>query len=161
MGWENNKAENKPSNIIHVKSKLGQECRRFGLQYTAESFRFENFKALVRQLHGLSNTPFRIMIVDYCRLITITILDRPSKISERVLRIIVERKRDLENKKLCNLRLDSFCGLKADTPQLLAVSSPHDFHHLSAIIDVDILPKTHRRVLLHKHENDRPLGFAI
>ncbi|TMW39649.1 hypothetical protein DOY81_015271, partial [Sarcophaga bullata] len=90
MGWENNKAENKPSNVIHVKSKLGQECRRFWF-----SFRFENFKALVRQLHGLSNTPFRISYIDPSDSGLLPInndynFGQAVKISERVLRIIVE-----------------------------------------------------------------------
>lgn len=29
------------------------------------------------------------------------------------------------------------------------------------MIDVDLLPETHRRVRLHKHGSDRPLGFYI
>ena len=32
---------------------------------------------------------------------------------------------------------------------------------MSAIIDVDIVPETHRRVKLHKHGSDKPLGFYI
>lgn len=32
---------------------------------------------------------------------------------------------------------------------------------MSAIIDVDIVPETHRRVRLLKHGSDKPLGFYI
>ena len=32
---------------------------------------------------------------------------------------------------------------------------------MSAIIDVDILPETLRRVRIHKHKSDKPLGFYI
>lgn len=32
---------------------------------------------------------------------------------------------------------------------------------MSAIIDVDVVPDTHRRVRLCKHGSDRPLGFYI
>ena len=129
--------------------------------------RFENFKALVRQLHGLLNTPFRICYIDPRDNGLLPInndynFEQALKTSERVLRIIVERKRDVKNwKQLKNLNLDSMCGLKAGKPQPLAISSPRDCHQVSAIIDVDIVPPTHRRLLLHKHDSDRPLGFAI
>ncbi|XP_075433235.1 partitioning defective 6 homolog alpha isoform X2 [Ascaphus truei] len=45
-------------------------------------------------------------------------------------------------------------------PQLL-IGMPQDFRQISSIIDVDILPETHRRVRLHKHGSDKPLGFYI
>ncbi|NXA41658.1 PAR6G protein, partial [Eudromia elegans] len=38
---------------------------------------------------------------------------------------------------------------------------PQDFRQISSIIDVDILPESHRRVRLHKHGSDKPLGFYI
>ncbi|NXG42317.1 PAR6G protein, partial [Psilopogon haemacephalus] len=38
---------------------------------------------------------------------------------------------------------------------------PQDFRQISSIIDVDILPESHRRVRLHKQGSDRPLGFYI
>ncbi|KAI6241429.1 hypothetical protein M3Y99_00371000 [Aphelenchoides fujianensis] len=41
------------------------------------------------------------------------------------------------------------------------ISNPEDFRQVSAIIDVDIVPETHRRVRLCKHGSDRPLGFYI
>ncbi|KAJ1081845.1 hypothetical protein NDU88_002018 [Pleurodeles waltl] len=43
----------------------------------------------------------------------------------------------------------------------LQISMPQDFRQISSIIDVDILPETHRRVRLHKHGSDKPLGFYI
>ncbi|NXO03307.1 PAR6B protein, partial [Rhinopomastus cyanomelas] len=45
-------------------------------------------------------------------------------------------------------------------PHLL-IGLPQDFRQISSIIDVDILPETHRRVRLHKHGSDKPLGFYI
>ena len=42
-----------------------------------------------------------------------------------------------------------------------AIGLPQDFRRVSAIIDVDIVPETHRRVKLHKHGSDKPLGFYI
>jgi len=41
------------------------------------------------------------------------------------------------------------------------ISMPQDFRQVSAIIDVDRVPETHRRVRLCKHGSDRPLGFYI
>lgn len=43
----------------------------------------------------------------------------------------------------------------------LAISNPHDFRQVSAIIDVDIVPETCRRVRLLKHGSEKPLGFYI
>lgn len=42
------------------------------------------------------------------------------------------------------------------------ISNPENFRQVSAILDVHIVPETHRRVRLCKHsESDRPLGFYI
>lgn len=41
------------------------------------------------------------------------------------------------------------------------ISMPEDFRRVSAIIDVDIVPETHRRVKLMKNGSDKPLGFYI
>jgi partitioning defective protein 6 len=41
------------------------------------------------------------------------------------------------------------------------ISYPEDFRPVSAIIDVDIVPETYRRVRLHKHKSSKPLGFYI
>ena len=43
----------------------------------------------------------------------------------------------------------------------LQISVPQDFRRVSAIIDVDILPESIRRVRLCKHNSDKPLGFYI
>ncbi|KAL2094115.1 hypothetical protein ACEWY4_011427 [Coilia grayii] len=45
--------------------------------------------------------------------------------------------------------------------QQLIIGLPQDFRQISSIIDVDILPETHRRVRLHKHGTNKPLGFYI
>ena len=43
----------------------------------------------------------------------------------------------------------------------LHIGLPHDFRPVSSIIDVDILPETHRRVRLYRHGCQKPLGFYI
>ena len=49
---------------------------------------------------------------------------------------------------------------EAPVPRL-QISGPEDFRRVSAIIDVDIIPETHRRVKLIKTGSDKPLGFYI
>ncbi|XP_016122130.1 partitioning defective 6 homolog gamma-like, partial [Sinocyclocheilus grahami] len=41
------------------------------------------------------------------------------------------------------------------------IGMPQDFRPVSSIIDVDILPESHRRVRLYRHGSDKPLGFYI
>uniref|UniRef100_A0A3Q2DII0 Par-6 family cell polarity regulator alpha n=1 Tax=Cyprinodon variegatus TaxID=28743 RepID=A0A3Q2DII0_CYPVA len=43
----------------------------------------------------------------------------------------------------------------------IMIGPPQDFRQISSIIDVDILPETHRRVRLHKNGSNKPLGFYI
>lgn len=43
----------------------------------------------------------------------------------------------------------------------IQISGPQDFRRVSAIVDVDIIPETQRRVKLLKHNTDKPLGFYI
>lgn len=43
----------------------------------------------------------------------------------------------------------------------IVISLPQDFRPVSSIIDVDILPETHRRVRLYKYGTEKPLGFYI
>lgn len=43
----------------------------------------------------------------------------------------------------------------------IVISMPQDFRPVSSIIDVDILPETHRRVRLYKYGTEKPLGFYI
>lgn len=57
-----------------------------------------------------------------------------------------------------------FKGMLGQTPgkhKGPPISMPIDFRQVSQIIDVDIVPETHRRVRLLKHGSDKPLGFYI
>lgn len=66
----------------------------------------------------------------------------------------------LEGYKSRNL-LSTILGGTPGRGRNLAISNPQNFRQVSAIIDVDILPETCRRVRLLKHGSDRPLGFYI
>ena len=57
--------------------------------------------------------------------------------------------------------MDSVLGGGDKAKTAIAISQPSEFRQVSAIIDVDIVPETCRRVRLLKHGSDRPLGFYI
>ena len=44
---------------------------------------------------------------------------------------------------------------------VIPIGMPTEFRQVSAIIDVDVVPDTCRRVRLLKHGSDKPLGFYI
>lgn len=112
---------------------------------------------------------------------------RALKTARPLLRVIVQRKgksgavlcplRALKNVLLPADDLNEYSGFGTMKPRNLigsilmghtpvktkapSISIPHDFRQVSAIIDVDIVPETHRRVRLLKHGSDKPLGFYI
>ncbi len=43
----------------------------------------------------------------------------------------------------------------------IQIGMPEDFRRVSAIIDIDVIPESHRRVKLMKNYSDKPLGFYI
>ena len=57
--------------------------------------------------------------------------------------------------------MDSVLGGGDKAKTAIAISQPSEFRQVSAIIDVDVVPETCRRVRLLKHGSDRPLGFYI
>lgn len=57
--------------------------------------------------------------------------------------------------------ISSILGQTPAKSKTLAISNPQDFRQVSAIIDVDQVPETCRRVKLLKHGSDKPLGFYI
>lgn len=62
---------------------------------------------------------------------------------------------------LTGLRASSSSISSSKSKAALMIGRPHNFRQISSIIDVDILPETHRRVQLHKHGSNKPLGFYI
>lgn len=57
--------------------------------------------------------------------------------------------------------ISSILGQTPAKSKPLAISNPQDFRQVSAIIDVDVVPETCRRVKLLKYGSDKPLGFYI
>lgn len=160
--------------VVEVKSKFDAEFRRFSLErdHTA---RFEEFRSLLERLHRLKDTAFLVSYLDPNDQDLLPInndenLRRALVNAKPLLRVIIQRKGDsLEELngygtvKPRNLISSILLG---GTPgggraKTLAISNPHDFRQVSAIIDVDIVPETCRRVRLLKHGSDKPLGFYI
>ncbi|SPP78697.1 partitioning defective protein 6 [Drosophila guanche] len=160
------------TNLIEVKSKFDAEFRRWSFKRNETEQSFDKFAALIEQLHKLANIQFLILYIDPRDndLLPINNDDnfgRALKTARPLLRVIVQRKDDLNEysgfgtmkpRNLIGSILLGHTPVKTKAP---SISKPHDFRQVSAIIDVDIVPETHRRVRLLKHGSDKPLGFYI
>ncbi|CAH0551095.1 unnamed protein product [Brassicogethes aeneus] len=157
---------------VEVKSKLDAEFRRFCLEKDSNS-KFDEFRSLIERLHHLKDIAFLVSYIDPSDqdLLPINNDDNLRKAlvnAKPLLRVIVQRKGDsLEElngygtMKHRNLISTILGGGTPGRVKPLAISNPHDFRQVSAIIDVDIVPETCRRVRLLKHGSDKPLGFYI
>jgi len=168
---------------VEVKSKFDAEFRRFSLDGSAHRT-FEEFRALVGRLHGLdasgpgASDDFRISYVDPKDndLLPINNTDnyqRALKSARPPLRLVIQRKGEVADSTVyfgksfaavgrTTTLMDSVLGGGGDKAKTaIAISQPSEFRQVSAIIDVDVVPETCRRVRLLKHGSDRPLGFYI
>ncbi|XP_029328098.1 partitioning defective 6 homolog gamma isoform X2 [Mus caroli] len=156
---------------VEVKSKFGAEFRRFSLDRHKPG-KFEDFYQLVVHTHHISNTEVTIGYADvHGDLLPINNDDNFCKAvssANPLLRVFIQKREEADHysfgagtlsrkkKVLVTLRDE---GLRR-RPHL-NISMPHDFRPVSSIIDVDILPETHRRVRLYRHGCEKPLGFYI
>ena len=160
------------SNQVEVKSKFDAEFRRFSITKD-EASRYEDFKNLVENLHRLSDVPFLISYTDPRDGDLLPInnddnLGRALMNARPLLRVIIQRKgesiEELNGYGTFRPRnlISSILGTPGKSSKTyLPISNPHDFRQVSAIIDVDLVPETCRRVKLIKYGSDRPLGFYI
>ncbi|XP_069894891.1 partitioning defective 6 homolog gamma [Dipodomys merriami] len=156
---------------VEVKSKFGAEFRRFSLDRHKPG-KFEDFYQLVVHTHHISNTEVTLGYADvHGDLLPINNDDNFCKAvssANPLLRVFIQKREEadhysfgagtLSRKKrvLVTLRDE---GLRRRAH--LDIGMPHDFRPVSSIIDVDILPETHRRVRLYRHGCEKPLGFYI
>uniref|UniRef100_A0A667WGU6 Par-6 family cell polarity regulator alpha n=1 Tax=Myripristis murdjan TaxID=586833 RepID=A0A667WGU6_9TELE len=128
------------------------EYRRFALKRNGPGG-FQEFYHLLQTIHRIPGVDVLLGYADiHGDLLPINNDDNFHKAvssANPLLRIIIT-KRELSKIKKKN----------KNRPGLL-IGSPQDFRQISSIIDVDILPETHRRVRLHKHGTHKPLGFYI
>ncbi|XP_045389490.1 partitioning defective 6 homolog alpha isoform X2 [Lemur catta] len=161
-----------PETIVEVKSKFDAEFRRFALPRASVSG-FQEFSRLLRAVHQISGLDVLLGYTDaHGDLLPLTnddSLHRALASGPPPLRLLVQ-KREADSSGLAfasnslqrrkkGLLLRPVAPLRTRPP--LLISLPQDFRQVSSVIDVDLLPETHRRVRLHKHGSDRPLGFYI
>ncbi|XP_072403543.1 partitioning defective 6 homolog alpha [Chiloscyllium punctatum] len=158
-------------NIIEVKSKFDAEFRRFALKRSSVGG-FQEFYQLIQAVHQIPCVDVLLGYTDiHGDLLPINNDDNYHKAlssANPLLRVIIQRRAEgdcgafgtnslLRKKKGLNVLRPVHHKSK---PHIL-IGMPQDFRQISSIIDVDILPETHRRVRLHKHGSDKPLGFYI
>ncbi|XP_074129240.1 partitioning defective 6 homolog gamma isoform X1 [Sminthopsis crassicaudata] len=172
-------------NAVEVKSKFGAEFRRFSLDRYKPG-KFEDFYKLILHIHHISNMDVMIGYADvHGDLLPINNDDNFFKAvssANPLLRVFIQRQGGcsslpppipcwLEEVDYCNFGTSTLTRKKKVLVTLrndnlrrrphLNISMPHDFRPVSSIIDVDILPETHRRVRLYRHGCEKPLGFYI
>ncbi|XP_020315179.1 partitioning defective 6 homolog beta [Oncorhynchus kisutch] len=173
-----NKNHRVPSNrtlgAVEVKSKFGAEFRRFSLDRSKPG-RFDEFYRLLQHMHRIPNVDLLVGYADvHGDLLPINNDDNYRKaisVADPVLRLFLQRKEEAD---YSAFGLDTLTRpkktvlaamlLRPDANRkkpLVIISLPRDFRPVSSIIDVDILPETHRRVRLYKHGQEKPLGFYI
>lgn len=166
---------NRTLNAVEVKSKFGAEFRRFSLDRSKPG-RFDEFYGLLQHVHRIPNVDLLVGYADvHGDLLPINNDDNYHKamsVAAPLLRLFLQRKEEAD---YSSFGTDTVTRKK--TPAVLAavllrpdankkkppiiISLPKDFRPVSSIIDVDILPETHRRVRLYKHGQEKPLGFYI
>ncbi|XP_010882172.1 partitioning defective 6 homolog alpha [Esox lucius] len=158
-------------NVVEVKSKFEAEYRRFAVK-KGDAGGFQEFYRLLQTVHRIPGVEVLLGYADiHGDLLPINNDDNFYKAlssANPLLRIIIQ-KRDVDEPVVfatnsLQRRKKGLAGLRPaqqKTKQGLMIGLPQDFRQISSIIDVDILPETHRRVRLHKHGTHKPLGFYI
>ncbi|CAK6447760.1 unnamed protein product [Pipistrellus nathusii] len=156
---------------VEVKSKFGAEFRRFSLDRQKPG-KFEDFYQLVVHTHHIANTEVTIGYADvHGDLLPINNDDNFCKAvssANPLLRVFIQKREEAEHGGGLATgslsRRKKALALREEGPRRRAhlhIGLPHDFRPVSSIIDVDILPETHRRVRLYRHGCQKPLGFYI
>ncbi|XP_048648538.1 partitioning defective 6 homolog alpha isoform X3 [Marmota marmota marmota] len=158
-----------PDSIV----EFDAEFRRFALPRASVSG-FQEFSRLLRAVHQIPGLDVLLGYTDaHGDLLPLTnddSLHRALASGPPPLRLLVQKRAEADSSGLAfasnslqrrrkGLLLRPVAPLRTRPP--LLISLPQDFRQVSSVIDVDLLPETHRRVRLHKHGSDRPLGFYI
>ncbi|XP_061758720.1 partitioning defective 6 homolog beta isoform X2 [Nerophis ophidion] len=151
---------------------FGAEFRRFSLDRSKPG-RFDEFYGLLQHVHRIPNVDLLVGYADvHGDLLPINNDDNYHKAistASPLLRLFLQRKEEADFFGSDSLTRKKNTGLSAvllrpdanrKKPPVI-ISLPKDFRPVSSIIDVDILPETHRRVRLYKHGQEKPLGFYI
>lgn len=157
---------------MEVKSKFGAEFRRFSLERSKPG-KFEEFYGLLQHVHKIPNVDVLVGYADiHGDLLPINNDDNYHKAvstANPLLRIFIQKKEEADYSAFGTdtlIRKKNMLSnvLRPDNHRKkphIVISMPQDFRPVSSIIDVDILPETHRRVRLYKYGTEKPLGFYI
>ncbi|KAM7384314.1 hypothetical protein PAMA_011589 [Pampus argenteus] len=163
---------NADCNAVEVKSKYGAEFRRFSVDRVKPG-KFEEFYKLILHIHRIANMEVMIGYADvHGDLLPINNDDNFCKAvstAHPLLRIFIQRQEEVD---YANFGTNTITRKKKAVVALrnndvnrkrphIRIGMPQDFRPVSSIIDVDILPESHRRVRLYRHGSDKPLGFYI
>ena len=170
--------------MVEVKSKFEAEFRRFSVQIHDHDT-FESFHDLLGNVHLLKSSnadkqqphiPFNIFYIDPKDndLLPINNTDnylRAMKNAKPLLKLVIQRQGECEETFYSgrgrghggqtSLLTSMLHGTPKPGKSMISISQPSEFRQVSAIIDVDVVPETCRRVRLLKHGSDKPLGFYI
>uniref|UniRef100_A0A3B5N0S2 Par-6 family cell polarity regulator gamma b n=1 Tax=Xiphophorus couchianus TaxID=32473 RepID=A0A3B5N0S2_9TELE len=154
---------------MHVSSA---EFRRFSVNRIKPG-KFEEFYKLILHIHRLANIEVMIGYADtHGDFLPINNNENFSKAVDSahpLLRVFIQRREEVDyttfgtntltrkKKAVVTLRNSDINRKRPRVP----IGMPQDFRPVSSIIDVDILPESHRRVRLYRHGSDKPLGFYI
>lgn len=164
-------------NLVEVKSKFDAEYRRFALKRNGPGG-FKEFYRLLQTIHHIPGVDVLLGYADvHGDLLPINNDENYHKAiasANPLLRIIITKREDepiifgtnsLQRRRkglgLTSLRATGSGSTHSKGRSGLMIGPPKNFRQISSIIDVDILPETHRRVRLHKHGTQKPLGFYI
>ncbi|XP_078485995.1 partitioning defective protein 6 [Ciona intestinalis] len=148
--------------LLQVKSKYQAEFRRFPIDLERDGY--EDLFHRLESLHHLTHLQFVITYTDpqHGDLLPINNDENFAKAKKScynsLMRVYVHRK---DNLNVMNGFGQSTVRRRKGKKTVPKISFPEDFRPVSAIIDVDILPETLRRVRLHNHGINKPLGFFI
>ncbi|XP_038130768.1 partitioning defective 6 homolog alpha isoform X2 [Cyprinodon tularosa] len=162
---------------VEVKSKFEAEYRRFGLKRNSFGG-FKEFYQILQTIHHIHGDDVLLEYADiHGDLLPINNDENFNKavsLANPVLRIIITKKggestayctNSLQRRRkglgLPGLRPAGSSTTLSKNKSGIMIGPPQDFRQISSIIDVDILPETHRRVRLHKNGSNKPLGFYI
>ncbi|KAJ4928463.1 hypothetical protein JOQ06_016255, partial [Pogonophryne albipinna] len=153
-------------------ASYGAEFRRFSVDRIKPG-KFEEFYKLILHIHRIANMEVMIGYDDiHGDLLPINNDDNFCKAvstAHPLLRIFIQRQEEIDyasygsntltrrKKPVVALRNND---INRKRPHI-RIGMPQDFRPVSSIIDVDILPESHRRVRLYRHGSDKPLGFYI
>uniref|UniRef100_A0A672I2X0 Partitioning defective 6 homolog gamma-like n=1 Tax=Salarias fasciatus TaxID=181472 RepID=A0A672I2X0_SALFA len=157
---------------ISMRKRYGAEFRRFSVDRIKPG-KFEEFYKLILHIHRIANMEVMIGYADiHGDLLPINNDDNFCKAvstAHPLLRIFIQKQEEVD---YANFGTNTITRRKKAVVALrntditrkrphIRIGMPQDFRPVSSIIDVDILPESHRRVRLYRHGSDKPLGFYI